>query len=141
MDYKKIKRKLIIKKYAYEFFMLVIGCFIMACGTSFFLLPNQLSSGGFAGLATISYYLLKIPLGTAMFVLNVPLLVLSYFRKGKSFLLKSLLGTLILAIFIDILDQFPALTEDRFLGCVYGRNCYGDRNSISSKIRILNWRD
>lgn len=85
-----------------------------------FLLPNQLSSGGFAGIATISYYLLKIPLGTAMFVLNIPLLILSYFRKGKTFLFKSLLGTSILAIFIDILDKFPALTQDRFLGCVYG---------------------
>lgn len=120
MDYKKTKRKLIIKKYTYEFFLLAIGCFIMACGTSYFLLPNQLSSGGFAGLATISYYLLNIPLGTAMFVLNIPLLVLSYFRKGKSFLLKSLLGTTMLAIFIDILDKFPALTEDRVLGAIYG---------------------
>ena len=120
MNYKKTRRKLIIKKYSYEFFLLVVGCFIMACGTSFFLLPNQLSSGGFAGIATISYYLLKIPLGTAMFVLNIPLLILSYFRKGKTFLFKSLLGTSMLAIFIDILDQFPALTEDRFLGCVYG---------------------
>lgn len=120
MNYKKVKRKLIIKKYSYEFFLLLVGCFVMACGTSFFLLPNQLSSGGFAGIATISYYLLKIPLGTAMFVLNIPLLILSYFRKGKIFLIKSLFGTLILAIFIDILDKFPALTQDRFLGCVYG---------------------
>ena len=75
MDYIKTKRNLYIKKYAYELFLLTIGCFIMACGTSFFLLPNQLSSGGFAGIATIAYYLLKIPLGTTMFVLNIPIFV------------------------------------------------------------------
>lgn len=120
MSYLKEKRKLIIKKYTYEMLLLICGCFIMACGTSFFLLPNQLSSGGFAGIATISYYLLGIPLGTAMFVLNIPLLILSYFRIGKDFLIKSLIGTTMLALFIDILDQFPALTVDRFLGCVYG---------------------
>ena len=141
MNYKKTVRKLIIKKYSYEFFLLIIGCFIMACGTSFFLLPNQLSSGGFAGLATISYYLLKIPLGTTMFILNIPLLILAYFRKGKKFLFKSLLGTITLTIFIDMLDTFPALTNDRFLGCVYGRNCYGNRNSASFKIRIINRRN
>ena len=62
MNYKKVRRKLVIKKYSYEFVLLILGCFIMACGTSFFLLPNQLSSGGFAGIATITYYLLKIPL-------------------------------------------------------------------------------
>ena len=120
MNYKKVRRKLVIKKYSYEFVLLILGCFIMACGTSFFLLPNQLSSGGFAGIATITYYLLKIPLGTAMFVLNIPLLILSYFRRGKKFVFKSLMGTLFLAVFIDILDRYPPLTTDRFLGCVYG---------------------
>lgn len=120
MNYKLVKKKLKIKKYVYEMLLLIVGCFFMACGTSFFLLPNQLSSGGFAGIATITYYFWHVPLGTAMFVLNIPLLILSYYRVGRRFLVKSLLGTAILAGFIDILDKFPALTQDRFLGCVYG---------------------
>ena len=36
---------------------IIIGCALMASGTSLFLLPNQLSSGGFAGISTIIYYL------------------------------------------------------------------------------------
>ena len=44
----------------------IIGAFIIAIATSLFLLPNQLSSGGFIGIATISYYLLKIPVGTTI---------------------------------------------------------------------------
>ena len=51
----KIKRKLIIKKYSIDFLYIIVGCFIMAVGTSMFLLPNQLSSGGFAGISTILY--------------------------------------------------------------------------------------
>lgn len=133
MDYIKIKRKLYIKKHAYEVFLLIIGCFIMACGTSFFLLPNQLSSGGFAGLATISYYLLKIPLGTTIFVLNIPLFVLGYIRIGKKFFVKTLLGTTFLSVFIDILDHFPPLTEDRFLACVYGGIAMGIGTAIILK--------
>lgn len=105
----------------------------MACGTSFFLLPNQLSSGGFAGIATITYYLLGIPLGTTMFILNIPLLILAYIRIGKNFLFKSLLGTSLLALFIDLLDQFPALTEDAFLGCVYGGIAMGIGTSMILK--------
>lgn len=120
MDYKLVKKRLKVKKYAYEMLLLIAGCFIMAVGTSFFLLPNQLSSGGFAGIATITYYFLNIPLGTAMLILNIPLLILSYFRVGKEFVIKSLIGTVVLAGFIDLLDKFPALTQDRFLGCVYG---------------------
>lgn len=97
MDYKLVKKRLKLKKYAYEMLLLIMGCFIMACGTSFFLLPNQLSSGGFAGIATITYYFLSIPLGTAMLILNIPLLIISYFRVGKEFVVKSLIGTVVLA--------------------------------------------
>ncbi len=120
MDYKEVKKKLQIKKHAYEIFLLVVGCLIMASGTSFFLLPNQLSSGGFAGIATITYYLLNIPLGTTIFVLNIPLFIISFFRIGKKFFVKSLLGTALLSIFIDILDKIPSITQDRFLACIYG---------------------
>ena len=37
----------------------VLGAFIMAIGVSLFLLPNQLSTGGVSGIATITYYLLQ----------------------------------------------------------------------------------
>lgn len=133
MNYIKTKRNLHIKKYIYEVFLLIIGCFIMASGTSFFLLPNQLSSGGFAGLSTIAYYLLNIPLGTTMFALNIPLFILGYIRIGKKFLIKTLLGTTILAIFIDILDKLPPLTQDRLLGCIYGGIAMGIGTAIVLK--------
>lgn len=120
MDYKEVRKKLPLKKHAYEIFLLIVGCFIMAGGTSFFLLPNQLSSGGFSGIATITYYLLNIPLGTTIFLLNIPLFIISFFRIGKNFFVKSLVGTAVLSIFIDILDKFPPITQDRFLACIYG---------------------
>lgn len=97
-----------------------MGCFIMAVSTSFFLLPNQLSTGGFAGIATVVYYIFKIPLGTTMLILNIPLLILGFFRVGKEFLIKSIAGTLLLSIFIDILDKYQPFTKDRLLACIYG---------------------
>lgn len=98
---------------------------LMAMGTSLFLLPNQLSSGGFAGIATIIYYLFHFPLGTVMFVLNIPFLLWAFFKIGKQFLIKSILGTIFLTIFIDIFDQISVLTNDRFLACIYGGICIG----------------
>ena len=97
----------------------------MAIGTSLFLLPNQLSSGGFSGLATIIYYLFKFPLGTVMLTLNIPFFIWAFFKVGKELLFKSLAGTVLLAIFIDILDRAPQLTNDRFLACIYGGVCIG----------------
>ena len=50
-----------------------------------FLLPNELSSGGFSGVATITYYLFKIPMGLTIITLNVPLFILAGFKIGKEF--------------------------------------------------------
>lgn len=120
MEYVEINKKIKLRKYIYDFILLIIGCAIMAIATSFFLLPNQLSSGGFTGIATITYYLLKWPVGIVILALNIPLFILSYFRIGKEFLIKGILGTIFLSIFIDIFDKFKPLTQDRILGCVYG---------------------
>lgn len=98
----------------------VIGSCIMAIAVSLFLLPNELSTGGFSGLATILYYLFKIPMGTTILILNIPLFIFSGLRIGKGFLLKSLIGTISLSLFIDFFDKYEAATSDIFLACIYG---------------------
>ena len=39
-----------------DFILITVGCVIAGVGTALFLLPNKLSSGGFAGIGTILYY-------------------------------------------------------------------------------------
>ena len=98
----------------------ILGALIMAAGVSLFLLPNQLSSGGIAGVATIFYYLLNIPMGTVIIAINIPLFLFSMYKVGKMFFLKSIVGTVSMSIFIDLLDKIEPLTNDRFLACIYG---------------------
>ena len=115
-----IEEKYNISKIIKESLGSLLGAAIMAMGTSLFLLPNQLSSGGFAGIATIAYYFLNIPMGLTIIVINIPLFIVAVHRLGKSFFLKSLLGTISFSVFIDIFDKFTPLTNDRFLACIYG---------------------
>ncbi len=118
---KKITRtKLAIKKYLKEGIEIVIGCLLMALGTALFLLPNQLSSGGFAGISTIIYYLLGTPLGLTMLALNIPLIILTIIKVGKEIAVKGILGTIVLSTFIDIFEKIEPLTEDRLLASIYG---------------------
>ncbi len=98
----------------------ILGALIMAAGVSLFLLPNQLSSGGIAGVATIFYYLLNIPMGIVIIAINIPLFLFSMYKVGKMFFLKSTLGTVAMSVFIDLLDKIEPLTNDRFLACIYG---------------------
>lgn len=112
----------------------IVGSAIMAFGTSAFLLPNQLSSGGLSGIATITYYLLKIPMGAMIMALNIPLFILAGYRLGKEFFAKSLIGTVSLSAFIDIFDKYPAITNDRFLACIYGGSLIGIGTAIILKV-------
>lgn len=109
-----------LKTTSIEIIETIIGALFMAIATSMFLLPNQLSSGGISGIATIFYYLLDIPMGTTILVLNIPLFIFAGYKLGKTFVVKTLVGTFSFSTFIDILDRFEPLTQDRFLACIYG---------------------
>lgn len=98
----------------------ILGAIIMAIGISLFLLPNQLSSGGVSGIATIAYYIFNFPMGIVIATINIPLFLWAFLKLGKEFVLKSIIGTFSLSVFIDIFDKLKPLTQDKFLACIYG---------------------
>lgn len=128
------KKERIFLKLINDYLGITIGTMIMATGIALFLLPNELSTGGFAGISTITYYLLKFPLGTTMLILNIPLLLIAFFRISKALFFKSIYGTVMLATFIDSFDKFNALTHDRFLACIYGGILVGIGTAIILKL-------
>ena len=128
-----IEEKYNLKRIIKEGAGTLIGAAIMALGTSLFLLPNQLSTGGVAGIATIIYYFIKIPMGTTILAFNIPLFIMAVYRLGKNFFTKSLVGTISFSIFIDIFDKLKPLTNDRLLACIYGGIIIGFGTAIILK--------
>lgn len=128
-----LKLKIKIRKYIIEIFQILLGTIIMAIGTSLFLLPNKLSSGGFAGIATIFYYLFNFKLGNVILILNIPFFVLAFIRIGKKFVIKSILATFSLSIFVNWFEKFNNLTTDKFLACIYGGVLIGIGTSLILK--------
>lgn len=121
----KTKRFLVhIKRWFIELIQIACGTAVMAAGTAFFLLPNKLSAGGFSGISTIFYYLFNFPVGTTMFLLNVPLFIFSFFKNGKQFFVRSIIGTFSLSFFLDVFERIEPVTHDRILSCIYGRSSY-----------------
>lgn len=133
MELKSKRTSLLIRKWLKEIVYIIIGSIIMAVGTSLFLLPNKLSSGGFSGIATIAYYLFGMPLGTTMLILNIPLFIMAFIRIGKETTIKGMIGTVVLSFFIDLFDKIEPLTTDRFLACIYGGICVGIGTAIILK--------
>lgn len=118
MEWKSCMGK--IKAYIIDIIYIIIGCTIMGTGTSLFLLPNKLSTGGVSGIATIGYYLFNLPLGTTILVLNIPLFIIAFFKIGKEIFTKSIIGTVLLSQAINLFEKIKPLTQDRPLACIYG---------------------
>ena len=123
-----------VKKAIIEGVGTVTGSFIIAFGVALFLLPNQLSTGGFSGIATIIYYLFNVPMGIMNIVLNIPFFLLSIYKIGREFFWKTIIGTVSLSFFIDVLDKYNSITTDRFLASVYGGIIIGIGTAIILKV-------
>lgn len=102
-----------------EILFIVFGAILMAIGTGSFLLPNQLSSGGFSGIATVLYYFFKIDMSKSIIFLNVPLFIIGLFKLGWKFILRTVFATTIYSYAIDISNNI-IVVEDRVLASIYG---------------------
>ena len=84
----KFKTKREIVKFRYfivQAVQLIVGTAIIAVSTSLFLLPNQLSAGGFSGIATITYYLLNIPVRNDGVIIKYSIIYNIIFKERKKF--------------------------------------------------------
>ena len=104
----------------FNLFKITLGTVIIAIGVEAFLLPNQLSTGGFSGISTIIYYMTGVPVGTIMLLLNIPLFALAFFKLGRKYVFNALIGTSLLSLFLNLFQKIEPLTEDRFLAFIYG---------------------
>lgn len=116
----KGKTKVNAKENIYDFIYIILGCVFAGFGTSVFLLPNKLSSGGFSGIATIIYYFYEIPMGTSILLLNIPIFIWGYLKFGKKFIIKTIISTILYSEFINIFEKIDNFVEDRFLSSIYG---------------------
>lgn len=126
----KARKYLNATSYVVDVIQIIVGTMFMALGTSFFLLPNKLSTGGFSGIATILYYFVQFDMGITIITLNIPLIIISFFKFGINFVSKAIIGTISLSLFIDLFTQFGAITEDRLLACIYGGIISGTGTSV-----------
>lgn len=104
-----------------EYLFILVGCLITAFGLDMFLVPNKIAAGGVSGIATIVYYVAHLPVGIVMLVINVPLFLAGIKKLGMGFGIRSLVGTIFLSLFVDLLAPIlPVPTKDPLLASIYG---------------------
>lgn len=102
---------------------MISGAFLIAIGTNLFLLPHKMTTGGASGIATIFYYLLDMPMGLTIMLINIPLFIFSVIKLGIRFNIKTIFTTIILSLFLEIFKYNSIIKSsdlDLFTSCVFG---------------------
>lgn len=95
-----------------EYMIVTAGTLIMACGIYFFKFPNNFSTGGVSGLATIFGALIpSVSKGTIVSVVNYALLLLGFMIFGKKFAIKTVYSSVLLSVAISVLEKCIPMSQ------------------------------
>jgi uncharacterized membrane-anchored protein YitT (DUF2179 family) len=103
-----------------EYLGVLLGTAVVAASFNMFLLPNKIAAGGISGLGVILFFLLQVPAGLTIFLLNLPLFILAARMFGAPFIFRGLFGAVSLAVLVEVLAVLPVVTNDLLLASLYG---------------------
>ena len=109
-----IRRRVIL-----EYTQITLGTAVTAIGINGFYAPNHIADGGVSGLGIILQYLFHVPIWTTLAIVNLPLLWLSHRLWGGRIGLRTIVGTVLLSVWVGVL-HLHALSQNLLLATIYG---------------------
>ena len=108
--------------YVKSYVVITLGSILYALAYNIFYAPNLVAMGGLTGLGQVLNALIPVlPVGTTVFVMNVPLFFLGWKFIGGHLLVSSLYAMTFSSFAIDVMDmiyQFPPM--DTMLAAIFG---------------------
>lgn len=112
-----------VKELVWDYGIVIIGNFLLATGVVLFILPNDVLTGGVAGIAVALFPIFHIPTDLMINALTIALFVLGALTLGKQFAIKTLLSTICYPVFISVLSSSVhaiEITDNQLLASIYG---------------------
>lgn len=104
-----------------EALLLIAGNAILAFSVSFFIIPNNILSGGVAGVAIAINPFIDIEVTTLMNIIIGVTFVMGYVFLGKKFALKTVASSILYPIFIELFTRMDYIsTVDPILASIFG---------------------
>lgn len=103
-----------------DYLIITAGAIIFAIGLSLFAEPFHIAPGGISGIAIIINYLIDLPVGMLIIILNIPLFIVGFLKLGRSFVISSLYAMLLSSVLIDLFARVPTFVEEPLLAALYG---------------------
>lgn len=101
--------------------IVIVGAFINAIALNFFYISADVYAGGFTGMAQLlaSFFATQLDItfittGIWLVALNIPVIILGWFKVGRHFTIYSILSVAATTLFLELLPksiQMPSLTS------------------------------
>lgn len=99
--------------------IIIISSIIIAFGFNCFLVPHGILSSGISGIAILLGIITPFDTGMLNFALNLPIVILGYFKLGKKITFNTLLCVVSLSFFLYIIPTEP-VTNNILLSSIFG---------------------
>jgi uncharacterized membrane-anchored protein YitT (DUF2179 family) len=105
--------------------VVALGSLLVAIAMNLFLIPANIYSSGFTGVAQLlskvlsDYTPINVSLGFLLLLLNIPVAILGWRKVGKSFTVYSFISVALSSLFL-ILIPIKQVSEDILLNAVFG---------------------
>lgn len=108
-----------------DYGIITIAMILGVISLNLFLLPNEITTGGIMGVASIVYWGTGIPVQNTFFVLNGVLLLVALKVLGWHFCAKTIYGVVVFTVVSAILQGFippdlHLLADQKFMACMVG---------------------
>jgi uncharacterized membrane-anchored protein YitT (DUF2179 family)/predicted metal-dependent HD superfamily phosphohydrolase len=97
----------------------LLGVIIAGGALKLFLVPNQFFDGGVTGMSLLVHEIYHFNLAVVIILLNLPLIIVSYFSIGKRFAWRTLICVILLGFALSVIPE-QAITNDKFLISIMG---------------------
>ena len=94
-----------------EYLLITLGVLIYTASWTFFLMPKNLVGGGVTGIGVIIEYATGFPVSYTYFILNVLLLIASFFILGKGFGAKTIYAIILTTLCFRFMGAIPGIME------------------------------
>lgn len=100
--------------------IIAIASVFYGIGIALFLDPNNLASGGITGVSIILNRVTNLETGTIALLLNIPIMIIGWWKFGGKFMLSTIYAITMTSGFINFFSIFEKATDDLFLASVVG---------------------
>ncbi|MGT2887878.1 YitT family protein [Streptococcus didelphis] len=129
------------EKYGEKISASILYGILSSVAVNFFFQPGQVYSSGATGLAQVvsaighRFFNIDIPISLAFYVINIPLLLLAWYKIGHKFTIFTFITVTMSSLFIQVMPQVT-LTTDPLINAVFGGLILGMGIGLGLKSRI-----